>query len=66
MQLAVTGGVSHSEGYSMGDEQMGCSLLRVGVLPKQTDWEVDEGVEENGRHWTTYSRRVKKIAEQLI
>lgn len=22
---------------------MGRSLLRVGVMPKQTDWEVDEG-----------------------
>lgn len=30
----------------MGDEQMGCSLLRVGVSPKQTDWEVDEGKEK--------------------
>lgn len=50
----------------MGDEQMGRSLSRVGVLPKQTDWEVDEGIEENGRHWTTYSSRVKKIAEQFI
>lgn len=46
MQFAATGGVCHSEGYSMGDEQMGRSLLRVGVLPKQTDWEVDEGKEE--------------------
>lgn len=45
VQLAATGGVCHSEGYSRGDEQMGRSLLRVGVTPKQTDWEVDEGKE---------------------
>lgn len=45
MQLAATGGVCHSKGYSQGDEQMGRSLLRIGVMPKQTDWEVDEGKE---------------------
>lgn len=33
----------------MGDEQMGRSLLRVGVLPKQTDWEVDEGKEKKSQ-----------------
>lgn len=45
VQPAATGGVCHSEGYSWGDEQMGRSLLRVVVMPKQTDWEVDEGKE---------------------
>lgn len=42
---AATGGVCRSQGYSRGDEQMGRSLLRVGVRPKQTDREVDEGRE---------------------
>lgn len=45
VQLAATGGVCRSQGYSRGEEQMGRSLLRVGVTPKQTDWEVDEGKE---------------------
>lgn len=45
VQLAATGGVCHSEGYSRGAEQMGRSLLRVGAMPNQTNWEVDEGKE---------------------
>lgn len=46
MWLVVTGAVCHSEATVKDmHEQMGCSLLRVGALPKSTDWEVDEAKE---------------------
>lgn len=38
-------GCWRAAGDGRGDEQMGRSLLRVGVLPRQPDWEVDEGKE---------------------
>lgn len=57
MWLVVTGAVCHSEATVKDmHEQMGCSLLRVGALPKSTDWEVDEAKENKkiDRHWTPY------------
>lgn len=50
-------------GYSKGDEQMGCSLFKVGALPKWTDWEVNRergGKKWQAREWTVYWRGVKQ------
>lgn len=70
MWLVVTKrGLSFS-GYGEGEEQMGCSLFKVGALAKMnrlaSEWrKKNKNINWKAREWIIYSSGATKIGDQL-